>query len=281
MKISGTTNVVAILGYPVEHSLSPSMHNAAFERMGLDYCYVAFPVHPHALKEAVLGVRALGFAGLNVTVPHKEAIMPVLDRVESEASFMGAVNTVVNRDGKLIGHNTDGRGFMRSLEEEGVEVEGKRVLLVGAGGAARAVSWYVSEKASELSIFNRTPERAERLVSDLSINRKNVSRVETLDAVEVGEVDIIINATSLGLREEDPLPFDVAGLHEGQTVVDLIYLETKTLREASSRGCRVLGGLGMLLWQGMLAFELWTGHLPPGDIMRDALVKGMKKRLDN
>jgi shikimate dehydrogenase len=275
MKISGTTKVVAILGYPVEHSLSPAMHNAAFESMGLDYCYVAFPVHPHALKEAVLGSRALGLAGLNVTVPHKEAIMPVLDRVESEASFMGAVNTVVNKGRKLIGHNTDGRGFMRSLEEAGVELEGKRVLLVGAGGAARAVSWYVSERAAALSIFNRTPERAERLVSDLSINRKNVSRVETLDAA--GEMDVVINATSLGLREEDPLPFDVAALHEGQTVVDLIYRETKTLREASSRGCRVLNGLGMLLWQGMFAFELWTGQLPPAHVMRDALLDGMKK----
>jgi shikimate dehydrogenase len=276
MKISGTTKVVAILGYPVEHSLSPAMHNAAFELMGLDYCYVAFPVHPQALKEAVLGVRGLGLAGLNVTVPHKESIMPVLDRVESEASFMGAVNTVVNKGGKLIGYNTDGRGFMRSLEEEGVEVEGRNVLLVGAGGAARAVSWYVSERASALSIFNRTPDRAERLVADLSINRRNVTRAETLDAL--GDMDIIINATSLGLKDEDLLPFDAAVLHEGQTVVDLIYRETEILREASARGCRVLNGLGMLLWQGMLAFELWTGHLPPGGTMRDALVEGMKKR---
>jgi shikimate dehydrogenase len=276
MKISGTTKVVAILGYPVEHSLSPAMHNAAFELMGLDYCYVAFPVHPQALKEAVLGVRGLGLAGLNVTVPHKESIMPVLDRVESEASFMGAVNTVVNKGGKLIGYNTDGRGFMRSLEEEGLEVEGRNVLLVGAGGAARAVSWYVSERASALSIFNRTPDRAERLVADLSINRRNVTRAETLDAL--GDMDIIINATSLGLKDEDPLPFDAAVLHEGQTVVDLIYRETEILREASARGCRVLNGLGMLLWQGMLAFELWTGHLPPGGTMRDALVEGMKKR---
>jgi shikimate dehydrogenase len=274
MNISGSTKVVALLGYPVEHSLSPDMHNSAWERMGLEYCYVALPVHPARLKEAVEGARALGLAGLNVTVPHKEAVMPLLDQVDGEASFIGAVNTVtVSERGKLLGYNTDGRGFMRSLGEEGISVEGKKALIVGSGGAARAVSWYLSELVSELSLLDIDPLKSERLAADLSINRKNIVRLESLGSL--AEYDIVINATPLGLKEGDPLPFDVGALGAGHTVVDLIYRETPLLREASETGCRTLNGLGMLLWQGVLASELWTGKMPPHEVMREALLRGM------
>lgn len=271
MEISGNTEVIAIFGHPVSHSLSPALHNAAFRQMGLDFCYIALDVHPSELRAAVEGVRAMNFAGLNVTVPHKEAIMPMLDKVDPEASFIGAVNTIVNRNGKLIGYNTDGRGFMRSLEEESVDVAGKKVFLVGAGGAARAVSWYLAESGSDLSIYNRTAEKAELLVNDLAINFKNVRNAEGFD--ELGEADIVINSTSLGLKPGDPLPFDPSGLQPGAVVVDLIYQDTPLIQEARRKGYKTLNGLGMLLWQGVLASEIWTGQAPPHEHMKDIIFK--------
>jgi shikimate dehydrogenase len=274
MKISGTTKIVALLGYPVEHSLSPDMHNRAFERMGLDYCYVAFPVRPDLLRDAVAAIRALDLGGVNVTVPHKESVMPMLDLIDSEASFIGAVNTVVNRDGKLVGYNTDGRGFMRSLEEQNIDTGGQRVLIVGAGGAARAISYYLSEAARELLLYDIDREKAERLAADLSINRKNVAILPALEGLE--DVDIIVNATPLGLSPDDPLPFDVSELRPDQIVGDLIYRPTRLQEEAAQSGCRTFDGLGMLLWQGVLASELWTGQLPPHDVMREALSEGLR-----
>lgn len=274
MRITGKTKVVALLGYPVEHSLSPEMHNRAFKSLGIDYCYVTFPVRPDMLREAVGGIRALGLAGVNVTVPHKEAVMPMLDFVDSEASFIGAVNTVVNLKDKLTGYNTDGRGFMKSLEEEGIDVEGKRVFMVGAGGGARAISYYLSEKTSDLFLFDIDTEKAERLKGDLLINRKNVHRPEGLE--EIGDMDIVINATPLGLKPDDPLPIDVSKLNSGQIVCDLIYKETPLQKEASRLGLRTFNGLGMLLWQGVLAQELWTGQMPPHEVMREALLEGLK-----
>ncbi len=269
MTISSETRVVAIIGHPVKHSISPLMHNAAFRHLGLDYVYVAFTVSPGVLGEAVSGVRALGIAGLNVTVPHKQHIMQYLDTIDPEASFMGAVNTVVNRDGKLSGHNTDGRGFMKSLDEGGIDVSGKRVLVLGAGGASRAVSYCLGEKAGRLYIYNRTAERARRLVEDLSINFNNVEHLPDLG--DIGGMDVVVNATSLGLKDSDPPPCDTSMLREGQVAVDLIYRETSFLREASAKGLRTLDGTGMLLWQGVLAFELWTGKTPPVEVFREAL----------
>jgi shikimate dehydrogenase len=274
MKISGKTRIVALLGYPVEHSLSPEMHNRAFKSLGIDYCYVALAVRPAMLREAVYGIRALGLAGVNVTVPHKEAVMPMLDFVDSEASFIGAVNTIVNRQDKLKGYNTDGRGFMKSLEEEGIDVEDKRVFIIGAGGGARAISYYLSEKTSDLFLFDIDTEKAERLKEDLLINRKNVHRTDGLE--EIGDMDIVINATPLGLKPDNPLPLDVSKLNSGQIVGDLIYKETPLQKEASRLGLRTFNGLGMLLWQGVLAQELWTEHMPPQDVMREALIEGLR-----
>jgi len=273
MEISGNTNVIAIFGHPVSHSLSPAMHNAAFRKMGLDFCYIALDVHPLDLRVAVEGVRAMNIAGLNITVPHKEAIMPMLDKVDPEASFIGAVNTIVNLNGKLVGYNTDGRGFMRSLQEESIGVEGQKVLIVGAGGAARAVSWYLAESGCDLSIYNRTPEKAELLVNDLAINFRNVRHINVLD--ELAEADIVINSTSLGLKPGDPLPFDPAELKPGAVVVDLIYQDTPVIREARRKGHKTLNGLGMLLWQGVLSFELWTGQTPPHEHMKDIIFKSL------
>lgn len=269
MKIDAKTKLVALLGHPVGHSFSPLMHNAAFEKLGLNYRYVAFDVKPDNLKEAIAGVRALGLVGVNVTVPHKENVIQYLDAVSSEASFIGAVNTVVNDNGSLKGYNTDGRGFMRSLEEEGISVEGSKILICGSGGAARAIGYYLSEKASQVSLFDVVREKAEALSEALS-KRGNVACVKSV-AEALGKADIIINATPLGLKEDDPLPFDLSAVGPDKIVGDLIYRETPLLKEAASKGCKVFNGLGMLIWQGALAFELWTGEPPPYEIMRKTL----------
>ncbi len=274
MKLSGRTKITGLFGYPVEHTLSPVMHNAAFEALGLDYCYVAFPVHPDYLEEAVKAIKALNFSGVNVTIPHKEKVIPFLDEIDKEASYIGAVNTIVNSNGRLKGYNTDGRGFMQYLFECGISAEGKEVLIVGAGGGSRAISYYVVKEAKKVYLYDIEKEKAERLVADLKKNFDNISTVDDIARIE--KFHLLINATPLGLKDEDPLPFDTALLRSDQIVYDLIYKKTRLLDEASKKGCLTLDGLGMLLWQGVFAFELWTGMSPPVDIMRDALYKSLR-----
>jgi len=269
VKITGKTKIAGIFGYPVEHTLSPAMHNAAFEALGLDYCYIPFSVHPDLLSAAIEGIRALNLLGVNITVPHKERVMPMLDKINGEASFIGAVNTIVSSDGQLTGYNTDGRGFMQSLSESGINVRERNVLIVGAGGAARAIGYYLAQEVKALYIYGRTRERAERLVQDLKKVAVNVSTLQDISPAD--RFHMIINATPLGLRDDDPLPLDTGLLHREQMVCDLIYRDTRFLREASKRGCATLNGLGMLLWQGVFAFELWTGRRPDVEIMRKAL----------
>lgn len=269
MKISGKTKVVGLFGYPVEHSLSPAMHNAAFEHLGLDYRYVTFSVRPDLLNDAVKGILAMNLRGVNVTVPHKENVIPLLNKVNEEASFIGAVNTIVNDEGTLTGFNTDGRGFMESLSEERIMVDGKTVLIIGAGGACRAVSYYLSEIAAALQIFDVDHAKALRLVDDLSAIRSNVTLKKQL--TDLGGAEVLINATPLGLKESDSPPVDVALISGGLTVCDLIYRETPLLKAAAQQGCKTLNGLGMLLHQGVFSFEIWTGVKPPVDIMRGAI----------
>ncbi len=271
MDINGKTRITGLFGYPVEHTLSPAMHNAAFRDLGLDYCYVPFLVHPDSLADAVRGIRALNLAGVNVTVPHKEKVMPMLDEVSGEASFIGAVNTIVNSAGRLKGYNTDGRGFMQSLAENNIAVDGRDVVIFGAGGASRAISYYICQKAKSLSIYDIDKEKLGRLVRDLGQISASVSMLE--DASLIDRYHVVINATPLGLKEEDPFPFDPELLTKEKTVCDLIYKETRLLRKAGEKGCATLNGLGMLLWQGVFAFELWTGKKPDVKIMRDALLK--------
>ncbi|MBA4374204.1 MAG: shikimate dehydrogenase [Thermodesulfovibrio sp.] len=270
MKITGRTRIIGIFGYPVEHTLSPAMHNAAFEHLGLDYCYLPFLVRPEALQQAVEAIRALSLRGVNITVPHKEAVIPLLDEVSSEAAFIGAVNTVVNKNGILTGYNTDGRGFMLSLSARDLDVSNRKILMVGAGGAARAVSYYLSDKAKELVIYNRGVEKLEKLVADLSTVRANVSAMKRLCGIE--QFDIIVNATSLGLHRDDPLPVDPTLLAGNQIVCDLIYRKTPLLTAAEKQGCTTVDGLGMLLYQGVLAFELWTEKTAPAEVMKKALL---------
>lgn len=274
MNVSGKTKVLGIFGFPVEHTLSPLMHNAAFKTLGLDMCYLPFKVSPDDLPDAVNAIKALNILGVNVTVPHKEKIIPLLDEVDKEALFIGAVNTIVNKDGRLKGYNTDGRGFIKSLSEAGIHVRGKKILIIGAGGASRAISYYLSEKAGKLFLFDIDKKKVKRLINDLTKIRKNVfffSYQQSAISHQLKEIDIIINATPLGLKKEDPLPFDVNQLGARQVVCDLIYKKTRLLDKASKKGCRTLSGLGMLLWQGVFAFELWTGRKPPVKVMRKAI----------
>ena len=276
MKITGKTAVYGIFGYPVRHSLSPLMQNAAFEEVRIDAVYVPFEVGPENLKEAVDGVRALGIKGLNVTVPHKERIVEHLDYLSEEAELLGAVNTVKNENGELTGYNTDAEGFLRSLIEEGVELEEKKALMFGAGGAARAVGYALLKGgASFLYIVNRNFQRA-REVGELLGKRGNVlvfplkeSTVETL----LKEVDLIVNTTSVGMKPEDPHLFDYSKTPEGITVVDIIYNppETPLLKAAKERGCKAINGLGMLVHQGAVAFEIWTEKKAPVETMREVL----------
>lgn len=285
--ISGGTKVCGIFGHPVEHSFSPAMHNAAFKALGLDYTYVPFPVAPGNLQAAVASVKALGLTGVNVTIPHKEAVLPMLDEISGEAGLIGAVNTIVHRSGSLYGDNTDGRGFLRALREKaGFAPAGKTALILGAGGAARAVAVQLAlAGASRLLLANRSEKRAGEL-ADFVLKKTGVNAVvlpwpkgeyDVLPGEALLEAELVVQTTSLGMHPNDsvspPLPFD--RFRPGQVACDLVYnpVETLFLRRAGQTGATTVDGLGMLLYQGALAFELWTGVAAPVDVMREALLK--------
>jgi|WetSurMetagenome_2_1015567.scaffolds.fasta_scaffold00020_23 shikimate dehydrogenase len=278
MNVHGKTKIVGIIGYPVEHTISPPMHNAAFTHLGLDFCYVPFQTHPDRLQDALAGLRALSIRGVNVTVPHKENVIPLLDNVDKEAAYIGAVNTIRNDDGILTGYNTDGRGFMRSLAEEGIDVKDKKVLIIGAGGAARAIGYYLCKEADKVCLYDVDADKADALSKHLDGIRGNAEKTD-METEEGRDIirgsDIIVNATPLGLKPNDPLPLDVKLIRPEQAVCDLIYKETQLLKAAARTGCKTLDGSGMLLWQGVLAFEIWTDIKPPAEIMKEALLRLM------
>lgn len=282
MKITGKTRFTGILGYPVSHSLSPAMHNAAFEAMKLDCRYLPLSVGPKDLAAALTGLRALGCRGLNVTIPHKRAVVSLLDGLSREARLIGAVNTIEFRGSRLIGHNTDGRGFARAFGVAfGKSVKGRRVLLLGAGGAARAVAVQVLlDGGASLALWNRSVPRAQALIRHLRsvFPGRDLTRVANrAKALEsaVRETDIVINATSLGMRAGDATPLPRRYLRRGLWVYDLVYSpkETRLVREVRRAGGRAQNGLGMLLYQGALAFEIWTGRRPDVGKMKRALLR--------
>ncbi|RUM89399.1 MAG: shikimate dehydrogenase [Thermovibrio sp.] len=277
MRITGKTSVYGIVGFPVKHSLSPVMQTAAFEEAGIDAVYVPFEVKPELLKEAVEGLKALGVKGFNVTVPHKEKVIESLDYLSDETEAIGAVNTVKNEEGKLTGYNTDAEGFIRSLQEEGIDLKGKRVLMFGAGGAAKAVGYaLLREGVKFLNVVNRDFSRGKKL-GDLLGKFGNVlvyPLKEGTVEVLLKDADVIVNTTSVGLRRDDPQLFDYSKIPKGIVVVDIIYNppETPLLRAARERGCKTVNGLGMLIHQGAVAFEIWTGVRAPVEKMREVLV---------
>lgn len=278
--ITGKTGIFGIFGTPVAHTLSPIMHNAAFEALGLPCRYLPFQVYPENLKKAVEGIIPLGIRGVNVTIPHKETVISFLDSVDSEAQKIGAVNTIVAVSNRLIGHNTDGRGFLASLFEMDVDPSGKRVILLGAGGAARGVAIALAAAGiSEIILIARTSSRGKELadrLASLSSRLKILVLGTDLEREPLFNQDrptLLINATPLGMKEDDPLPFPSSLLNPSWVVADLIYrpYETPLLSAAKKVGAKTVPGLGMLLHQGALAFELWTKEKAPLQIMRASL----------
>lgn len=277
--ISGRTRIVALLGFPVEHSRSPAMHNAAFQALGLDYRYVPFAVPPAALEHATKGVRALGFAGANLTIPHKERVIPWLDDLSREARLIGAVNTIVRRGERLIGYNTDAGGFLHAFREDtGARVRGGRFLVLGAGGAARAVIVALAMAGARgIAVANRSPRRAREVIRRLrpAFPAVEWSTPPLRSLPSACGVRGVIQCTSVGMRPGDPSPVPRDWLEPHLVVYDLIYhAPTTLLRDAESVGARCAGGLGMLLHQGAMAFTLWTGRKGPLAVMRRALGKG-------
>lgn len=263
LSVRGSTRVAAVIGDPVAHSLSPAIHNAAFAETGVDGVFVALPVGPADLGEAVAGARALDLLGLSVTMPHKAAIQAHLDEVEPAAAALDAVNCVVRDGERLVGANTDGQGFVDAVTAASVDLVGTRVLVLGAGGAARAVIHALArEDPAEIGVANRSAERAKAAV----LLGSRDTRIADVD--EAPDFDVIVNATSVGMgTSELPLPAEV--LREGQVVVDLVYqpVETALLAAAREAGATVVDGVGMLVHQAAHAFRRWTGVEPPVEVM--------------
>ncbi len=284
--ITSKTRICGLIGDPVEHSVSPAMHNAAFSHSGLDYVYLSFRVAKEKLARAIEGMRAFDFRGLNVTIPHKVAVIPLLDELEPLAERIGAVNTIVNDSGRLKGHNTDAGGFLEGLLGKRLEPRGKRVVVLGAGGASRAISFTLAERVAGLVILNRQLEMdwAVELAGSLSrFSGKGVKALElnetNLEAV-LGNADILVNATSMGMSPnagQTPVPKRL--LKPGLVVFDVVYnpVKTRLMAEAEEAGAQTIGGLDMLVGQGALAFELWTGVKAPVEIMKTEVVRALKK----
>jgi shikimate dehydrogenase len=277
--ISGKTKVYGIFGHPVEHTFSPGMHNSAFKKLGIDACYVPFAVLPERLEEAVRAVVSLGLRGLNVTVPHKERVLAFLDELSEEARLIGAVNTIEVRRDRLIGHNTDGRGFLRSLRENGgLDPKGKKFLFIGSGGAARAVSFSLAlAGAAEIVFRDLDARKATLLANDIREKTGVPAKAIGPDALPkyAAGADCLINASPLGLKRTDPLPIPAVLVMRKHLICDLVYNppETALLRMARKRGAKRLSGLGMLLFQGVIAFEIWTGEKAPVLLMKNALIR--------
>lgn len=285
--ISGKTRILGIFGDPVEHSLSPLMQNAALQQAGIDAVYVPFHVRPEQLSGAIAALKALGIWGVNVTIPHKEAVLTLLDQVDEQAQLIGAVNTIVNCDGVLHGYNTDAGGFLDSLRSDlDFDPGGRRVLLVGAGGACRAALVALAEQgAAWLGVANRNRERAQKLLSDFSLHFPGttfanlpLSEGQELQTV-VAEADLLVNTTSLGLYGEDvPLPW--VFVPPSVRIYDMVYQRggTPLYRRAQDQGLLVTDGLGMLAAQGERAFHLWTGQKAAPGLMKDRLLTALRDK---
>jgi len=284
MEITGHTRIVGVIGDPVEHSCSPPMHNAAFREMGMDYVYVPFRVKPEQLPAAVEGFKALNVAGINVTLPHKKAVLPLMDGVSEEAELIGAVNTMVFKDGMVEGHNTDARGFVASLQEEGIDsIRGMKVVVLGAGGGAQAVVVGLAlAGVDKITIANRTQGKAIQLSE--TINGKTGVLVEGISLDDehlpqhISESDLLVSTITASMDPSIPLVIDPDWLHEELIVCDIVYIppETNLLKAAVERGLRTIGGMGMLVHQGAISFQLWIGKQPSVRTMRRALAEALE-----
>lgn len=268
--INAKTKLYALIGKPVEHSLSPAIHNSLFKKYNINSVYLAFEVDD--LETAIEGVRGLKISGLNITLPYKEKILPFLDELSEEAEAIGSVNTVINREGKLIGYNTDGIGALRALERF-TNVKDKRVLILGAGGAGKAIAYTLS-KLAKVVVLNRTEKKAKALerfgVKGEKLNKENLSHY-------LAWAEIVINATSVGMNEDKSVVLEEF-LRKGLVVFDIVYspLETKLLKEAKQRDCLTIDGLWMLVYQGAESFRLWTGIRANVEFMRKKALEALE-----
>ncbi|HJH32003.1 MAG TPA: shikimate dehydrogenase [Methanosarcinaceae archaeon] len=268
--------VFAVFGDPIEHSMSPKMHNAAFTYMGMDCEYHAFRVGRDSLHDALIGAKAMGFGGVNLTVPLKEEALNIVD-ADPLAARIGAVNTVDPGDG-MRGYNTDGIGAKRALADAGVDVANARVLIVGAGGAARAISFQFANDSANITIANRTEKRACDLARDVSsVGTAHGTGLANLKDL-IAQADILVNTTTLGMHPNTDQTIATSDdMHPDLTVFDIIYnpLETRLLKEAKIAGATAVNGVMMLVYQGAEAFRIWNGVEPPVDVMRDAVLEAL------
>lgn len=285
-RITGKTELIGLIATPIKHSNSPRMQNEAFAKVGADYCYLAFDVTPDKFPEAVAGLKALGARGFNISMPYKMEIIKYLDEVSPAAEMIGAVNTVINEGGKYIGHNTDGYGFCQALRMHNIDFSGKKAVLIGPGGAGTAISVQSAlDGLGELIIYSRggkTYPRAQQLVKMLNEKTTCKAYLRLMDDEEQMKQDILgsdllINSTGIGMGafEGQSVIKDESVFHEGLVVFDAIYSppKTKLLEQAEAHGCRTIGGIDMLLWQGARCFELWTGKNFPMNEIRPMFVK--------
>ena len=285
-KISGQTRIVGVIGDPVQHSRSPQMHNAAIVERKLDYVYVPFHVRSGELREAIEGFKALNVLGVNVTIPHKQTVMPILDDVSHEATLIGAANTLIFCDGRVSGDNTDAQGFLRAMTEEGIDIPvGGSAVVLGAGGAARAVVVALALSGLDLiTIANRTGWKAIQFEKDLAtISETEISAVDLASNqlnLAIRSADLLVNTTSVGMQETDQLLIDPDFLNPGTIVYEIVYTppETPLLRVAREKGCQTIGGIGMLVHQGAIAFEKWIGIVPNVETMRIALKQALYQK---
>lgn len=283
-RITGHTELIGLMAYPIRHSSSPAMQNEAFAKMGFDYAYLAFEVDNDNLEDAVTGLRALKLRGSNVSMPNKTVVHKYLDKLSPAAELTGAVNTIVNDNGVLTGHITDGTGFMTAIKDNNIDAIGKKMTIVGAGGAATAIQIQAAlDGVSEISIFNRKDEFWDRAVHNVeTINSKtsckatlyDLNDLETLKA-EIENSYLFVNATGMGMKPLEGQTYipDASYLRPELMVVDVVYspAETELLKMAKAVGCKCMNGLGMMLFQGSAAFELWTGKPMPIDYMKEIL----------
>ncbi|MBW1635007.1 MAG: shikimate dehydrogenase [Deltaproteobacteria bacterium] len=281
------TKLVVLLGLPLGHSVSPAMHNYAFEKLEMDCCYIPVEVIPENLATVFAGLTKMNVAGFNVTIPYKIEIMNYLDELDPLARVIGAVNTICMEDGRTKGYNTDGEGFVRSLEEKaGIRVKGKRFFILGCGGAVRAIAMTLASKgAAAIYISNRTLSRATNLATEINERISHCAKAveQKTEAIKpyLQQCDILVNGTRLGMYpDEDISPIETSLLSADLIVTDIVYnpLMTKLLKEARQLGCTVVDGLGMLIYQGAAAFQLWTGVEPPVEEMTELTYKLMTER---
>ncbi|ALP91493.1 MULTISPECIES: shikimate dehydrogenase [Clostridium] len=283
-RITGHTELIGLIAYPIRHTSSPTMHNAAFAKLGLDYAYLAFEVDNNSLEGAVQGIRSLQLKGSNVSMPNKTVVHKYLDKISPAAEMCGAVNTIVNEDGVLTGHITDGTGYMMSLKDNGVDVIGKKMTIVGAGGAATAIEIQAAlDGVAELSIFNRkddfwaNAEETVRKINEKTNCKASLYDLDDLDKLkeEIATSYLFTNATGMGMKPLEGKTYipDKSFLRPDLIVSDVVYFprETELLRMAKEVGCKTMNGLGMMLFQGAAAFKLWTGEDMPIEYMKEML----------